>query len=251
MNVFDAIYLNENDPIERSFIAAETALDIAISHANKEYMYESGLIELSGNKLFIEAVETSVDPATKAKRENAFIKAVKAICSAIINFIGDIIASIANIFDGRENVTPEEYFESPTGKLRLQKDINKLEAVIDDEIRKGNKLLQKLSKATGISDEEIDKWIRLSSEAINKIAPVVIPAAIGFGFTKLFKKVFNDKSKKVEEAEKAATSGDNSDPKKNKQKMTILGHMNWLVKQAGEAANDWKKEMRKAKKKSK
>lgn len=251
MNVFDAIYLNENDPIEQSFIAAETALDIAIARANKEYVYESGLIELSDNKLFMEAGETTIDPTIAAKRENAFIKAIKAICNAIRNFIGDLVASIANIFDGRENIEPEEYLESPTGKIRLEKDIEKLEAIVDDEIRKGNKLLQKASSVTGISDEAIDNWVRSSAEALNKLAPVIIPAALGFGFKKIFSSSkMKEKTKIIDDAEKNATSGDNTDPKKNKQKTTILNHMNWLVKQIGTACTDWTKTMNKAKKKA-
>ena len=253
MNVFDAIYLNENNPIEHQFIAAETALDIAVARANKEYVLESGLIELSDNKLFMESKDVeSVDGTVVAKKENAFIKAVKAICTAIRNFISDLITSIASIFDGRENITAEDYLESPTGKIRLEKDVEKLERIVDEELRQGNKLLQKVSSMTGISDEVIDKWVRTGVDKINKLAPVIIPAALGFGFKKLFSaSKMKEKTKTVDEAEKQATSGDNSDSTKNKQKMTILGHMQWLVKQVGTSCTDWTKEMNKAKKKSK
>ena len=250
MNVFDAIYLNENDPLERAFIAAETALDIAVARANKDYVYETGLIELSDNKIFIEEAETVPNESTDTQKENAFIKAIKTICTAIRNFIGDLVASIVSLFDGRDNITPEDYLESPTGKMELQKDIERLENIVDDEIRKGNKLLQKISKMTGISDEEIDKWIKSGAEKINKLVPVIIPAALGFGFKKLFsKEKMKEKKKSIDEAEKNATDGDNSDSTKNKQKTTILGHMNWLYKQMGSACKDWAAQMRKAKKK--
>ena len=249
MNVFDAIYLNETDPVDRSFIAAETALDIAVARANKDYIYESGLIKLSDDKLFMEEGQTA-DSIVDTKKENTFIKAVKAICNAIRNFIGDLISSVASIFDNRDNITPEDYLESTTGKMTLQKDTEKLEKIVADEIRKGNKLLQKVSSLTGISDEEIDKWIRAGADKLNKLAPVIIPAALGFGFKKIFSaSSLKDKKKSIDEAEKNATEGDNSDPKKNKQKTTILGHLNWLYKQIGSACHDWTKEMRKHKKK--
>lgn len=251
MNVFDAIYLNESDPIERSFIAAETALDIAVARANKEYAFESGLIELSENKLFMESEESTDDSIVDSKKENAFIKAVKAICTAIRNFIRDIIDTVTNLFDGRDNITPEDYLTSPTGSVRLIKDVEKLEKIVDDELRQGNKLLQKVSSITGISDEVIDKWIKSGAEKIGKLAPVIIPAAIGFGFRRIFKSGMNDKNKVVDDAEKQATSGDNSDPTKNKQKTTILGHMQWLIRQIGDAASDWSKEMNKARKRNK
>lgn len=249
MNVFDAIYLNENDPIERSFIAAETALDIAITRANKEYVYESGLIELSDNKLFIEAGTETSD--TNVKRENSFVKAVKAICTAIRNFIGDLIASIINIFDGRENLSAEEYFDAPTTKIRLDNDVREMEAIVDDEIRKGNKLLQKISSATGISDEEIDSWMKKGAERIGKLAPVLIPIGLTWGFKKMFKSSLKDKEKAVNEAEKAATSGDKSDPKKNQQKNKVLGWMSTMIKDLGKSCTNVTKEWRKAKKKIK
>ena len=244
MNVFDAIYLNESDPIERSFIAAETALDIAVARATKEYTLESGLIELSDDKLFIESEGSVAD----SKKENSFIKAVKAICNAIRNFIGDLFKSIIGIFDGRENITAEDYLESTTGKIRLEKDTRELEKVVDAEIRKGNKLLQWVSSKTGISDEVIDEWMRSSAEKIQKIAPVVITTALGFGFKKIFSKM-RDKKKHVDEAEKTATTGDNTDSKKNKQKLKIFGHMKTLFGHIGKNAIEWRKQMEANKKK--
>jgi len=247
MNVFDAIYLGNNDPIDRQFIAAETEMDITIARANKEYMLESGLIELSDNTLFMESSDSSI----KTKRENSFIKVVKSICTAIRNFIGDIVSTIAGMFDNRENITAEDYLESPTGKIQLEKDIRAVERIVSDEIRKGNKLLQKVSQLTGISDEAIDNWVKEGTEKIAKLAPVIIPAAMGFGFKKLFSAAFKDSSKAVDDAEREATSGDTSDPKKTSQVTKILNHMHSLVKTVGSTAADWMKTMNKAKKKAK
>lgn len=249
MNVFDAIYLNETDPITRSFIASETAMDIAVARANKEYVYESGLIELSDDKLFIESENESTE--ADVKRENAFVKAIKAICTAIRNFIGDLIASIASIFDGREDLTAEEYFDSPTAKVRLSNDVNEMEAIVDDEIRKGNKLLQKISSATGISDKEIDTWINNGASKIAKLAPVVIPIALTWAFKSKFKNKLKDKQKAVNDAEKTATSGDNTDPQKNKQKLKVINWMNSLIKDLSKSCTNVTKEIHKAKKKSK
>ena len=250
MNVFDAIYLNNNDPIEYSFISAEAAMDIAVDRANKEYVYEMGLIELSDNKLFIEATTDVAAATVDVKKENAFIKAVKAICNAICNFIGDIIASITSIFDGREHITEEDYLKSNMGKVRLAKDVKKIEAVVDDEIRKGNKLLQMISSKTGISDEVIDNWVRAGAEKIGKIAPVVIPMATAWGFKKLFSTMFKNKQKDIKNAEKAATRN-KSNTKETSQTMKVLNHMEWLIKQVGDTAKDWGKTMNKAMKKAK
>ena len=248
MNVFDAIYLNNEDPIERAFIAAETALDIAVERAENEYVYEMGLISLSDNKVFIESEDPKSENESDEKRENTFIKAVKAICTAIRNFITDLVETVAGLFDRRENITAEDYLESPTGKVRLEKDIKQLEATVNDEIRKSNKLLQKISSITHISDETIDNFIQTSKEKVTKLAPVIIPAVVAFGFKQFFK--FQDHKKEIDAAEKTAIEGDNSDPSTTKQKTKVLGHMQWLMKQMGSALTDWTKAMNKAKKKS-
>ena len=256
MNVFETICLDANDPIKREFVLSKANLDITIAKAEKEFTLESGLINLSENKLFIESGEESneINNINTIKKENSFVKVVKSICTAIKNFIGDIISTIVNLFDGRDNITPEEYFESPTGKLRLAKDARQLERIVDDEMRKGNKFLQAIASVTGkvgITDEQVDNWIRGATEKIEKLAPVVVPAVLGFGFKRIFSSMMGKNKKAVEEAEKTSTSGDITDPKKQKLINKILGFMSKLTKDVGDVCSDWSVAMNNAKKKSK
>ena len=240
MNVFDAIYLDNRDPVEQSFLLAETAFDIEIEKANKDYYVESGLVELSNTDIFIESENDG------KKEENIFIKAIKKICTAIRNLITDVFSSIMSIFDNRPNLTAEEYLASEDAQVRLEKDTRKVEQIVDDEIRKGNKLLQKVSSVTGISDEVIDNWIRKGANALENLAPVVIPAAMAFGFKKIFNP--NKKKQMVDEAEKLATSGDTTDKKKNKQKMKIFSHIQNLFKKNTEAQKEYVQKIYRVKK---
>lgn len=249
MNIFEAIYLRNDDQVERDIIALETVMDIEVARANREYALESALIELGDNTLFMEAPENK--SSVKVKHENAFIKTVKTICNAIRNFISDIISTIAGLFDNRENVNIDDYMSSNTGKVRLEKDVRQIENIVNEELRQGNKLIQMLSKVSGISDEEIEKWIKSGTEKLAKVAPVIIPVALGFGFKKLFSSAFKSGSSEVSDAEKAATSGDASDPDKNRKITKILNHMHSLVKTLGTAAKEWSSVMRKAMKKAK
>jgi len=249
MNVFETVCLNASDPIKREFALSEAALEIAIAKEDKEYALESGLIELSEDKLFIESEGNNT--ADTAKKENSFIKAVKSICTAIKNFIGDVITSIVNLFDGRENITPEDYFESPTAKLRLEKDARQLERIVDDEMRKGNKFLQAIASKTGIDDEQLDTWIRGATEKIEKLAPVVVPAVLGFTFKKIFSNMMTKNKKSFEDAERTATSGDVSDPEKQGKVNKVLGFMSKLTHMVGKNCSDWASAMNNARKKSK
>ena len=254
MNVFETIYLNADNPIKRDFLLSETALDIAIAKADKEYTLESGLIELGEDKLFIESENTSDDSSNNAKKENSFIKVIKSICAAIKNFIGDVISSIVSLFDGRDNIDFKDYLESPTGKIRLETDARQLEKIVNDEIRKGNKFLQAIASVTGhvgVTDEMIDNWIRSATTKLDKLTPVIVPAALGFGFKRIFSSMMNTNKKEIDDAEKAATSGDISDPEKQSKIKKILGFMNTLIKETGKACSDWAVSMDKAKKKAK
>lgn len=244
MNVFEAVYYGNVNPVESSFIAAETAFDIAIMKAEREYAFESGLNSFSNNKLFMESPEVA-----NAKTENGFVKVVKGICNAIRNFIGDIGEIIANLFSKNENITPEDFFESPTGKIKLSVDARQLDAAISDEIRKGNSLLQKVSSTTGISDEVIDNWVRTSAEHVNKLMPVIVPAVMAFGFKKLFSKGLKSMRSETDSAEREATKS-STDEKRNRQKMKILNNMQTLTKKYGEEAKKFTTELFKHKKKS-
>lgn len=244
MNVFEALYYGNVDSIESQFIAAETAFDITLMQTERAYALESGLISLGNDKIFMESPEVA-----NARTENGFIKAVKGICNAIRNFIGDIGEIISNLFSGKESITAEDFFESPTGKIKLECDARQLDAAISDEIRKGNSLLQKVSSATGISDEVIDNWVRSSAEHVNKLMPVIIPAAMTFGFKKIFSKGLKSMRSETDAAEREA-SKPSSDEKKNRQKMKILQNMQSLTKKYGEEARKFTTELFKHKKKT-
>lgn len=225
MNVFDAIYFNETDPIKRAFIAAETALDIAVSQAMNDYTYEMGLAELSDDSIFNEAGDGD---KPNAKKENIFVKAVKGIFNAIRSFINGIIDTIKGIFSKDKHISEEDYAKSEAGRKQLEQDIAKLDKVSDAEILKGRKLLQKASSATGIPDTEIDAWSKAAMENIKNAAPVVIPVAAA-SITNAIVSFLNKKKKSVDDCEPITMEGSNGD-ESSKSKLKIVRAMQNIVK---------------------
>ena len=229
MNIFQRIQETEPESIDRAFILAETELAITVEQANHEFMYESGLISLNNN-IFTEASD--------AKSENVFVRAFKAICNGIRNFFKNISDAISNLFDTRENIDPNEYFKSPNTKLHFEKDVRKMDAVVDDEIRKGNTLLQKAASATGCDDAEIESWIDNGKKKLTAVAATTIPVVVAWGLKNAIPKMLKRKTKAVDDAEATGSKSDNKDPKKNKQKMTIMSHISDMVKTFGSSVKD-------------
>jgi hypothetical protein len=212
MNVFNDIYSSDVDPIERSFIIAETAFNIDIERANKEYMFETGLICLGEDTTFLETAKTN--------KENALVKFIKNICNGIRTFFASIGEAISSIFDKRKNISPED-LKNSSAKITISKDFNKFNNVIDDEIEKGNRLFNKVSKSN-VSDNEIDDWIASGTKKIKGIASVAIPIASALGLNKIIKDAAKKKIDKLKHIEDASTSISNDTPEKQKQKKTII-----------------------------
>lgn len=226
MNVFDAIYFNETDPVKRAFIAAETALDIAVSQTLKDFAYESGLVDLSNDSVFSESGDNNT------KKENIFVRTIKGIFNAIRSFISSVIDTIGGFFDNRKSITSDEYLKSDSAKKQLENDINKLDKTVDGEILKGKKLIQKASSATGLPDSEIDSWVKIAIDKIKAVAPVVGPMVAAVGLNKLISFLRN-KNKTTNECEKMAIDGSaNLSPSQQKQRTKIANGFHKIIKSA-------------------
>ena len=229
MNAFDTSYFNESDPFKREFIAAETALDIKIARAISDFEYESGLVDLSDDSLFIEAENAKNENAKNMKKENIFVKAIAGIFNAIRSFISGIIDTIGNIFDSRDSVTDEDFVKSNSGKKQLESDINKLNKVVDNEVSEGKNLLKKVASEAGVPDEVIDSWANSALEKVKAAAPVAIPVVSALGFN-LIRNFLKNKKASVDECEKITMTNVNTPPEKQKQQIKIANTLSNIVK---------------------
>lgn len=223
MNVFDAIYLSSSDPIEREFMAAESAMDIAVARANKEYEFESGLLALSNNEIFIEKSSAS-------NSDNFFTKAIKAITGAI----GDFFTSVADIISGifnrnREKVKPED-LKGSNIKIDGVADPEKVNKAIDGEISVANKLLSQVnSSKDGISDNTITDWLGKAVKNVGATLGITsIPLAAAFGYDKI-SGYLKDKKNKAKAIENEALNASNDTEKKKEQKKGIVNGVHKLI----------------------
>lgn len=213
MNIFNDIYSTDIDPIERSFIIAETTFEIEIERVNKEYMYEMGLIDLGLETTFCETANTN--------RENAFVKFVKGIFNGIRNLLDSVADAIRGIFDKRKHIELDDVAKSE--KFTLSRDVRKLDKAVDDEIERGRKLLKK-SQSSTLTKQELDSWVDKSIERIKNVAPTVINIGSALGLGTIIKDIFKKHKNKSKQMETDVTNASNANPDKNGQQKTILNH---------------------------
>lgn len=214
------IYFESMDDAQREILIFYLENEIETQKIYHEYLYESSLLEMSD--IFTEAENQNM---VQEKKENIFVRAIKGIIGAIGRLFGSLRDAVLNVFGKDDHITPEQYFDSPQGKIKLSTDMNELDRIASNEIRKGNALIQKISSATGISDETIDEWLAGAGKALKKAIPVVVPAAITFGCRKIIRKGIKkmqadiDRNKAIKE----------SDPKKQKKILRVVTGMQNIV----------------------
>ena len=236
MNVFDAIYSREDNSLERSFIAAETALDIAVDRALQEYEYSMKLLSVSNNRLFIEAENQAQPQTNRVPQSNGLLQ---TIFEAIGTFFETLLETIVGIFDTRTKLTPEAYFKDPNVQIQMSHDVRARTEAVEDGIRKGKALLQKIATTTGVPDEEVDEYIKETSTKVKKGAPIVITGAVGLGLSLFFKKKMKDNYNLSRQLAEDGTAGPDTNPREQAQKAKVSRHMRALAKYMGDSCKEW------------
>lgn len=227
--------------LDKELAVLERTHNISVERAYLDYYRESSLDELDHS--FMEAVESA--------NTSAFVVAVNKIIASIKNFIGGFIRMIENMFSGKENMTAEDYFESPTGKIQFQCDVREIEKAIDQEVLKGRKLIQAISSVTGVSDEEVAKFVDGTTKALKKFTPIVIPAVAAWGIKSAVAKSMKKNEKDVEELGKAAVNNPNPDEKKKHQITKVINAIDSLIGEGVKLNAEFMKQLKKAEKKKK
>lgn len=215
----DSIFFYENE-YDYKFDILMREFQIDMMQINDEYIYESQIYDLS-----LTMFESENPPSENGSK---FLSVIRKIFMRIKRFIADFISMIEDVLTGgKKNVTPEEYFEDPNVKVQMEGDINKINAIVDDEILKGRKFVQALSRGTNIDDKIIANWVDSGAQKLNDYGkPLLLAAGAAFTYAKLFKKRNKEREERINKIFQAAENIKN--PKLQKAAMSILNHISWL-----------------------
>ena len=220
MNVFASMYSPDMDEFDREYAIAEATLMIDIERANKDYMFESGLINTSTEDTFLEATK-------KKPNENVFSKFVKNICDSMRKFITKLSDVIANMF-GNNRIT-ETDIKNREEEIKIRRDLEELDRVTQSQINEGNKLLKKVSSSpNGISDSLINTWIEKSTTKLAEVAPKYIKMGVALGIKDVISSKLKKNKDSIKNTEDSAKSSGNETDKQKNQKRGILNHISKL-----------------------
>lgn len=156
----------------KSLMVAELEFDILTEKAFKDYFFESGLKYINESY----GIDMKGDTSSKPESNNPIVKLLKTIWSGISKLFSAMRDSISGLF--KDNMDIKDYVQSGEGREKFEADVARINDEIDDDLRKGCKLLQMVSSKTGLPDELLSEWILNATEHVEKVAPCMISAGI-------------------------------------------------------------------------
>ena len=153
--------------------------EIDVSRLDTELTMECTFHELE-DSLFEEAETLDIRETSKSKKENKdskFSKIMKNISDTVTKLITDVIELISNLFSSNSHIDIDSYLQSSTGSIELEYNLKDVRDKVNDEVRKGRKLIQAISKGTGVNDAMIEKYVDNASECVIKHGKVIMTTA--------------------------------------------------------------------------
>lgn len=140
-------YFNE---LDRELDKVCLGFEIQLESAFNDYTYETAILAAS-NGLIVEAEDSG--------SKNAFLAFIEKIIKAVSDFTKSFINMLNNAFSSKDHLDIDAYLKSSTGTMELEYDMAKVQEKVDAEIRKGRKIIQLISKGTGIDDATVEKFV--------------------------------------------------------------------------------------------
>jgi hypothetical protein len=181
-------------PFEREAYIMYAETDLDIDRAVHDFCNESAILSLS---IFTEADEEVVKGAEKTSG-NKFLDLINRIVQATKRVVTNFITAVRDTFGFRENITAEEYFQSSNAIIRFDEDTRKINAEIHEELLKGRKMIQLVSKGTHIDDHLIAAFVDRCAKIVNKYGGAVIKAGASLVIGKEIQKSIEDNFNIVE-----------------------------------------------------
>lgn len=166
---------------EMNILCLETELEV--DKGIHDFYNESSLSAL---EIFIESDEES--KGAEKSSSNRFIGLIEKIIKAVKRVFSSFISNIKDAFKLNDNITAEDYFKDPNVKIQFTEDVQRINEEIDEEILKGRKIVQKISKGTHMDPRVVADYCDKATNFAGKVAGPAILATTALGIGKVLKK---------------------------------------------------------------
>ena len=244
--------------LDRDYDILMRRFEIAVERAEAIYTYESAINNSLCSEYMIEAKASANDgnespedkgPSKLTKVKNAFANFIEKITTYMKNLLRDVAEMFSNMFNTKDTINLDSYMNSETGKEKFDFDCVDASIKAADEVRKGRKLVQAISRGTHIDDATVEEYVDKASKYVIDHKEMVIAVPLAYA---LYKKGTKKTKAMAEEIDEAGKSAKNvTDPKKQAAIKKIFGAMQKNVKVGTGALHHYGSKLSKHAKKSK
>ena len=253
-----SIFMEYECSLDRDYDILMRRFEIATERAEAVYAYESCIADVDANKYITEANKSFIPEEEEKVREASTPKiekmkrAFKNFISKIVKYMRDLIYDvtemISNLFK-KDDLDYKTYAQSETAKERFDFDCVDVELKVADEVRKGRKMIQAISKGTHIDDATVEHYVDKGANYIMNHKEVVIGVPVAIATIKLASKKTKAAADDIEAAGKDAENV--TDPVKQAKIKRIFGAMQKKVKIGTDALHQYTSKITKGGKKAK
>lgn len=153
------------DSFNLSMDSIEKKFELDIFRINRDVIFEFGMAEVEG--CIPEYMTVYYEEAGNSGERKPNI--VTRIITAIKKFLHDVGTTISDLFKKDDDVVDiENFLRSQSGTVQLSYDVNAIKEGVDNEILKGRKIIQMISKGTSVPDKVVAEYVDGASNFISK-----------------------------------------------------------------------------------
>ena len=231
------------DPMDKEFVIMYQENQIHIQKAEHEFLLESSLASLyTSSSLFLESDpydmefddDDSDEDEEEEKKDGKKVGIFTKICNAIKSFINSFIKMLQNMT--KDSVDGfDDYKKTETFKVRYNQDVERITDEVMREMVKGRKIIQAISKRTGIDDVTVANYCDLGSKIVMQNKDQIVDSANKMIIKNRVINVMNKSKDIVDESDKSLSNAKLS-KKETEQGMRVLKTMNQMITGLGKSS---------------
>ena len=179
----------------------------------RNFLIDTSLSDFTYERVMLEADAPddtkNTNNSTPNQKEEKGENFIVTIAKKIAGLFGQFFSKLAELVGGKNSkIDPETYFQSQTGQVSLNYDLNRVMKEAQEAALEGNKLVQLIHKGTGIEATKVDEWLNKVTRILKVGAvPAVLTGTAMASYIKNNKQLKSDIENGMSNLKQAMMSG--------------------------------------------